>query len=111
MQRRTPKIETQRNSKTLDYPGSGTGFIQNDAPNQDDDLQNVIDLVHSLGNIVVAVGVERVDEPQALQRMGCEIGQGFLFGQPMPHDMLLALIEERARSGPKAQLSAADMVY
>jgi EAL domain-containing protein (putative c-di-GMP-specific phosphodiesterase class I) len=58
--------------------------------------QSVINLVHSIGSVAVAIGVEKASELQALQRMGCDIGQGFLFGQPMPHDRFLALVEERA---------------
>ena len=58
--------------------------------------KNVIDLVHSIGNVVVAVGVERVDDLYALQRMGCDIGQGFLFGAPMPNELFLSTLQERA---------------
>ena len=57
--------------------------------------KNVIDMVHSVGNVVVAIGVERADDLYALQRMGCDIGQGFLFGAPMPNDLFLSTLQER----------------
>jgi EAL domain-containing protein (putative c-di-GMP-specific phosphodiesterase class I) len=58
--------------------------------------ESVIHLVHSVGSIAVAIGVERAAEVHTLQRMGCDVGQGFLFGQPMPQDRFLGLLRERA---------------
>jgi EAL domain-containing protein (putative c-di-GMP-specific phosphodiesterase class I) len=49
-------------------------------------------LVHSVGGTAVAIGIERAVEIETLKSMGCDVGQGFLFGQPMPHERLLGLL-------------------
>ncbi len=33
---------------------------------------------------VVAQGIEREDQRQALAELGCELGQGYLLGRPLP---------------------------
>jgi EAL domain-containing protein (putative c-di-GMP-specific phosphodiesterase class I) len=43
-------------------------------------------------------GIESVSELKALRRMGCDMGQGFLFAKPMPRDKLLALLVDYATS-------------
>ena len=57
--------------------------------------QTLIDLAHDLGSHAVAIGVEQKGEARALQRMGCDIGQGYLFSQPLPSDQLVALLRKR----------------
>ena len=50
----------------------------------------VIDLAHALDCQVLAEGVETSGEFGALRRLGCELVQGFLLGEPMaPHDALM----------------------
>ena len=46
-------------------------------------IQTVISLSGSLRLDTVAEGVETPEESAALQRMGCRIGQGFLFSHPL----------------------------
>ena len=45
-------------------------------------VESSINLAHSLGLDVVAEGVETEIERQALVELGCEYGQGWLFGRP-----------------------------
>jgi EAL domain-containing protein (putative c-di-GMP-specific phosphodiesterase class I) len=33
---------------------------------------------------VVAQGIEREDQREALAELGCELGQGYLLGRPLP---------------------------
>ena len=48
----------------------------------------VIALGASLALDVVAEGIEYDEQALSLRELGCELGQGFLFARPMPHDAL-----------------------
>ena len=45
--------------------------------------KTVINLAHSFGALAVGIGLEKASDTMALISMGCDLGQGFLFGQPM----------------------------
>ncbi|MEO3385402.1 EAL domain-containing protein [Mesorhizobium sp. CAU 1741] len=49
-------------------------------------VQAIIDLGRALGLAVVAEGVETEDQRALLAGMGCQIGQGYLFGAPVDAD-------------------------
>jgi EAL domain-containing protein (putative c-di-GMP-specific phosphodiesterase class I) len=68
--------------------------------------KNVIDLAHNFGSVAVAIGVEKASDAVALVSMGCDYGQGFLFGQPMPEDRFMALLKQRAQGRPEAAAEA-----
>jgi EAL domain-containing protein (putative c-di-GMP-specific phosphodiesterase class I)/ActR/RegA family two-component response regulator len=63
--------------------------------------KTVIDLAHGFGSIAVAIGIEKASDALALVSMGCDYGQGFLLGQPMPQERFAALL--RQRSTPQAR--------
>ena len=44
----------------------------------------------------MAVGVEKPADAHSLFRMGCDLGQGYLFAQPMAQDRFLVLLRQRA---------------
>jgi EAL domain-containing protein (putative c-di-GMP-specific phosphodiesterase class I)/CheY-like chemotaxis protein len=67
--------------------------------------KTVIDLAHSFGSVAVAVGIEKASDAVALVSMGCDYGQGFLLGQPMPDERLISLLRQRA-VGRKSQPQA-----
>jgi len=50
---------------------------------------------HNFGALAVAVGLERASDAMALVSMGCDLGHGFLFGQPMPEQRFIALLKQR----------------
>ena len=58
--------------------------------------KTVIDLAHSFGSLAVGIGLEKASDVLALVSMGCDLGQGYLLGQPMPEDRFIALLRQRA---------------
>lgn len=62
--------------------------------------KTVIDMAHSFGSAVVAVGIEKAADAIALVSMGCDYGQGFLMGQPMPEERFISLLRQRAGVKP-----------
>ncbi len=57
--------------------------------------KTVIDLAHNFGRAAVAIGIEKASDALALTAMGCDLGQGFLLGQPMPEERFIALLRQR----------------
>jgi diguanylate cyclase (GGDEF)-like protein/PAS domain S-box-containing protein len=55
-------------------------------PAADAIIRAIIAMAGSLGLQTVAEGVEREDQAAFLRDAGCDIGQGYLFGRPMPAD-------------------------
>jgi len=53
-------------------------------------VEGVIALAHTFNRITVAEGVESLEHFQALQAMGCDLGQGYGIAHPMPGHELLA---------------------
>jgi len=64
--------------------------------------KTVIDLAHSFGALAVGIGLEKASDASALVGMGCDLGQGFLFGQPMPEVRFTALLKQRVMVRPAA---------
>jgi len=58
--------------------------------------KTVIDLAHNFGRMAVAVGIEKASDAVAMVSMGCDYGQGFLLGQPMPEERFISLLRKRA---------------
>ena len=58
--------------------------------------QAVVELAHTSGGVAVAVGVENGADAHTLFRLGCDIGQGFLFGRPMEQEQFVDLLRTRA---------------
>jgi EAL domain-containing protein (putative c-di-GMP-specific phosphodiesterase class I) len=57
--------------------------------------KTVIDLAHNFNSIAVAIGIEKASDALALVSMGCDYGQGFLLGQPMPEERFTSLLRQR----------------
>jgi EAL domain-containing protein (putative c-di-GMP-specific phosphodiesterase class I) len=53
-------------------------------------VRAIIALSQSLGLEVVAEGIETEVQREALQAMGCQFGQGYLFARPMPLAKIIA---------------------
>jgi diguanylate cyclase (GGDEF)-like protein/PAS domain S-box-containing protein len=52
---------------------------------------------------VVAEGIEGYQQAEILQRLGCTIGQGFLFARPMPAEQVVELLGQSAESEPEEE--------
>lgn len=55
-------------------------------------MQAIIDLTKGLHMPSFAEGIETRDQLNALRNLGCDIGQGFLFGKPMPFEAALTFL-------------------
>lgn len=60
----------------------------------------VVGLGQSLGLTTVAEGVESPEQAEMLRWLGCELGQGWLFGMPAPAEDLAEMIAEIANRKP-----------
>ena len=68
--------------------------------------KTVIDLAHNFGRAAVAMGIEKAADAVALVSMGCDYGQGFLLGQPMPEERFISLLRQRAAGQGKTLATA-----
>lgn len=60
--------------------------------------QSVVEVARKLGTLTVGVGIERASQAEALARMGCDVGQGFLFGHSVPADEIAQMMQKRSVS-------------
>lgn len=71
-------------------------------------LNSIIALGHDLKMDIVAEGIESGDTADELARLGCEYGQGFLFGHPIAaHDILNFIASYRPTQDKNASSQAA----
>jgi diguanylate cyclase (GGDEF)-like protein len=56
-------------------------------------LQTIFDLGRMLDVRMLAEGIERKDQLDALLKFGCDLGQGHLFSPPVPQEKAQALLE------------------
>ena len=59
-------------------------------------LQQMIDLGHALGMKVICEGIETEAQENLLRRCGCEYGQGYLYGKPMPRAEFETFLRQHA---------------
>jgi len=60
----------------------------------------VIGLGHNLGLVVVAEGVETPETAALLRKLGCDIGQGWLFGRTAAEENIGALLRDVTQMDP-----------
>ncbi|MBZ9557470.1 MULTISPECIES: GGDEF and EAL domain-containing protein [Modicisalibacter] len=58
--------------------------------NQRQFVGGIIDMAHAMHRKVLAEGVEREAQLEALRAFQCDLAQGFLFGEPMPAEEVIA---------------------
>jgi len=70
--------------------------------------KTVIELAHSFGSLAVGIGLEKAADALALSSMCCDLGQGYLLGQPMPQERFVALLRQRATARAAQPAQAKD---
>jgi EAL domain-containing protein (putative c-di-GMP-specific phosphodiesterase class I) len=66
-------------------------------------VRSIVALSHELGKKVVAEGVETASDVGFLRSLGCELAQGFYYGEPMPEREVLQLLKVIRKSERKLQ--------
>ncbi|MBN9423269.1 MAG: two-component system response regulator [Candidatus Accumulibacter sp. 66-26] len=56
-------------------------------------VEAMVALAESLRMEIIVEGIERPEQAAALRRLGCGEGQGYLFGRPLAHAALVALLD------------------
>jgi diguanylate cyclase (GGDEF)-like protein/PAS domain S-box-containing protein len=79
---------------TLKVDRSFVSRIQNTPDGNRNIVEAIISLAHRLDMIVVAEGVETLEQYTILLDMNCQFGQGYLFSKPLPKPRVDKLIEE-----------------
>jgi EAL domain-containing protein (putative c-di-GMP-specific phosphodiesterase class I) len=67
-------------------------------------VQSMIELSQRLGVHTVAEGIDRPEQVTLLQSLGADLGQGYLFSQPLPADKIDALIDSSPNGAPRFQM-------
>lgn len=57
-------------------------------------VQTTIEMCHSLGYAVVAEGVENAETMELLEKMGCDMIQGYILTPPLPYDDIVVWLGE-----------------
>jgi diguanylate cyclase (GGDEF)-like protein len=80
-------------------------FVRRIAESEDDAriVRSIVDLVRSLGLRSVAEGVESDDVAMRLAEMGCDVGQGWLFGEPMPAAEATIWLQDHSEASPEVE--------
>ena len=55
-------------------------------------LETIISLGQKLNMIMLAEGIETEGQFSRLRRLGCELGQGFLFSPAVPNDEVIKMV-------------------
>jgi EAL domain-containing protein (putative c-di-GMP-specific phosphodiesterase class I) len=75
--------------RDLDGTGSGSAYGATQGI-----LKGIVSLGHELGKGIVAEGIETESQAGLLDSWGCDFGQGYLYGRPMPRDEWLRVLKE-----------------
>ena len=70
-------------------------FVRGDSRERTVLLRSIVGLGHDLGLQLVAEGIETEEQLEELVHLGCEFGQGFLFGAATPAEEARKLLEKR----------------
>ncbi|MCU0971124.1 MAG: EAL domain-containing protein [Gammaproteobacteria bacterium] len=74
-------------------------------------VRAIIAMAHSLGVEVVAEGVDSEQRAVILAKMGCDIGQGYLFGRPVPAEQFPVSGQIYVPQPPPGSRSTGDLLH
>ena len=77
---------------------SFVGKVDKD-PKMQEITRAIVSMAAGLGLTSIAEGIETENDYQALKRMGCEYGQGYLFAKPLPIDDAISFLKENLKKG------------
>jgi diguanylate cyclase (GGDEF)-like protein/PAS domain S-box-containing protein len=77
-----------------------------DTPRAIDIPAAIVRMAHALDLLVIAEGIETSEQASRLQRLGCDIAQGFYFAKPMGPEQLTALLDNQPHWLPAAAKQA-----
>lgn len=63
-------------------------------------VSGLVDIVKKLGMRIVAEGVEREEQAEALHRFGCRMGQGYLYSRPVSAERCTTLLDAYGQGRP-----------
>jgi diguanylate cyclase (GGDEF)-like protein len=63
-------------------------------------VRAIVDLAGGLGKSTTAEGIETPEQLRFVRALGCELGQGYYFGRPVPADEASAMLERGGTDGP-----------
>lgn len=67
-------------------------------------IEGILHIARSLDIRVVAEGIETVEQAQQLERMGCLLGQGYLYSRPISKDAMTTMLIERGQHVEKTDV-------
>ncbi len=79
----------------MKIPRELIGCIMSDNARLKAVLETIVGIAKHLGLLIVAEGIEEQAEADYLRALGCEYGQGYLYGKAMPLDELVTLVEKQ----------------
>jgi len=99
---------------TLKVDRSFVARIQNTPDGNRNIVEAIISLAHRLDMIVVAEGVENLEQLTILLNMKCQFGQGYLFSKPITKeqvDTLINQMQDYARENPGLSYPLTDELF
>lgn len=64
-------------------------------------LRSALEMCRQLGMVSVAEGIETLEDWRLLQALGCDVGQGWLIGRPMPGEAMYAWVRQHRERLPE----------
>jgi EAL domain-containing protein (putative c-di-GMP-specific phosphodiesterase class I) len=69
-------------------------FVQNCSGNKGNAriCKSMIQFAQNFERSATAVGIETIEDAQTIMGLGCNVGQGYIFGKPMTDQQLLTMV-------------------